>query len=55
MNVCACTSCHMVVQAAIDKAEQMRSSTRQKKQETGKKNAIAELRAAQERKTTQAK
>ncbi|KAL3144358.1 hypothetical protein ABBQ32_004113 [Trebouxia sp. C0010 RCD-2024] len=42
-------------QAAIDKAEQMRSSTRQKKQETGKKNAIAELRAAQERKTTQAK
>lgn len=51
----ACTSCYMAVQAAIDKAEQMRSSTRQKKQETGKKNAIAELRAAQERKTTQAK
>lgn len=43
------------VQAAIDVAEQMRSSTRQKKQETGKKAAIAELRAAQERKTTQAK
>ena len=53
--MCVCTSCHMALQAAIDKAEQMRSSTRQKKQETGKKNAIAELRAAQERKTTQAK
>ena len=43
------------VQAQNDKADQMRSSTRQKKQETGKKNALTELRAAQERKTTQAK
>ncbi|DBA93937.1 hypothetical protein WJX82_005036 [Trebouxia sp. C0006] len=44
-------------QTAADKADQMRSSTRQKKPDTGKKDAMAELRArraqAQERKTTQ--
>lgn len=43
-------------QTAADKADQMRSSTRQKKPDTGKKDAMAELRArraqAQERKTT---
>ena len=43
----------MALQAAADKADQMRSSTRQKTANVGKKDAMAELRArraqAQER------